>query len=213
MNQNLKKTLTELENNDWGDPQYTSEIITKCYQLRKKPLLNFTKEDFRLMLGQNISLEHLVPIALSHLENDPLTESGLYSGDLLVNILRLNPVYWDNYPQKRIQLETILQRVMALPQGLDDTTDDTLNYAIKAYLCMAYALHECQDFNNYLKPEYLNYSIYRLNNTWRFQIRQRDIEKAVLANNSPFEAKEICNYSLIIHHCPFCGTKLTKNSC
>src|SRR6476620_11148465 len=68
------RTLTELEGRDWGAPAYSSHLVTTCHRLRHKPLLDFTAEDLRIMIGQNISLELLVPLAIERLELDPLAE-------------------------------------------------------------------------------------------------------------------------------------------
>ena len=84
---NINKTLTELENNDWGSSNSESYIEKNCLELRYKPLKDFTNEDLRLMLGQNIGLKYLIPIALNRLEKDQFLEGMHFKGDLLCNVL------------------------------------------------------------------------------------------------------------------------------
>ncbi len=65
-----------------------------CSQLRKKPLKDFSVEDLRIMIGQNIGLLFLIPLAIESLENDILSEGDYYEGDLLLIVLNSDPDYW-----------------------------------------------------------------------------------------------------------------------
>ena len=78
-----RKTLTELEGEDWGPPTFDSHLVTTIHQLRHKPLEQFTVADLQIFIGQNMSLEFLLPIAIEHLQDDPLVEGDYYRGDLL----------------------------------------------------------------------------------------------------------------------------------
>lgn len=88
------KTLTELEDLDWGPPNYTTHLVTECHKLRYKPLKDFTIEDLRIMIGQSFSLPFLIPLALDILESDPLAEGDYYPGDLFVSVIRSDLNYW-----------------------------------------------------------------------------------------------------------------------
>ena len=83
-----RKTLTELEGQDWGPPNFESHLVTTIHQLRHKPLERFTVADLQIFIGQNMCLEFLLPIAIEHLQDDPLVEGDYYCGDLLVAVLR-----------------------------------------------------------------------------------------------------------------------------
>jgi hypothetical protein len=63
-----EQTLTQIENEDWGEPEGQSYVVTNSNRLRDKPLREFTAEDLRFMLGQQISLPLLMPMALDVLE-------------------------------------------------------------------------------------------------------------------------------------------------
>lgn len=64
----------------WGELTFESHVVKTCHTLRKKPLELFMIEDLRIMIGQQISLRILLPLALEQLEVDPLWDSGVIPG-------------------------------------------------------------------------------------------------------------------------------------
>ena len=82
-----EKTLENLEKDFWGKPDHDSHLVRTCHQLRKKPLKDFKIEDMRIMIGQNIGLKFLIPLALEKLRQDILSEGDYYIGDLLKAVL------------------------------------------------------------------------------------------------------------------------------
>ena len=94
MKTDLNKTLEQLEKNVWLDPGHDSYLVMTVYQLRKKPLKDFTIEDLRITIGQNMSLEYLMPIALKELKKNILAEGHFNPGDLLSNVLTVDINYW-----------------------------------------------------------------------------------------------------------------------
>jgi len=89
------KTLQDLENSDWGDPN-TGEtpMIRKCLELRRKPVQNFSIENLRLAIGQQMGLRFLIPAAMLHLRRDSLSQGDLYPGDLLWSVFRVPEEKW-----------------------------------------------------------------------------------------------------------------------
>ncbi len=81
------KTLDDLEGAVWGEPTFDSHLVTTCHRLRTKPVDDFSVEDLRMMIGQQIGLPHLIPPAVVALERDPLAEGDYYPGDLLVSVI------------------------------------------------------------------------------------------------------------------------------
>jgi hypothetical protein len=49
-------TLEQLEGDGWGEPSYPSHLVTECHRLRRIQLREFTVENLRIMIGQNIGL-------------------------------------------------------------------------------------------------------------------------------------------------------------
>lgn len=92
MDQNL--SLEQLENDYWDQPEFDSNLVKKCHELRKKPIKNMTVEDLRILIGQNIGLEFLIPKAIGFLEHNILSEGDFYEGDLLQNVLSSAEKYW-----------------------------------------------------------------------------------------------------------------------
>lgn len=114
-----KKSLQELEDDDWGDAHETA-LVERCHQLRRKPLQDFTVGDLRVMIGQDISLYFLVPLALEQLENDSLLEASFYPGDLLGALLRAKPGFWRERPDLRREVERILSLAEPLPEEVSE---------------------------------------------------------------------------------------------
>lgn len=94
MNIDTTKSIEQLENKFWGEPEYNSSLVISCHNLRKKPLQDFEIKDLRIMIGQNIGLDYLIPLSILKLEEDILVEGGLYEGDLLTNVLSCDRSYW-----------------------------------------------------------------------------------------------------------------------
>lgn len=106
------KSLMELEGSDWTEPIYDSNLVTKCFELRRLPICNFTTENLRLMIGQEISLDYLIPLALEMLGDNVLSEGDLYCGDLLESMLRVNKNFWENNPMYKNDFEIILKNAV-----------------------------------------------------------------------------------------------------
>ncbi len=86
MTRNEHMSLEQLEQDVWPEPDFNSRLVTACHTLRKKRLCDFSVEDLRIMIGQGVGLEYLLPKAIDILENNPLSEGDFYEGDLLVAV-------------------------------------------------------------------------------------------------------------------------------
>lgn len=75
-------------------PEDSSYLVRTANELRKKKLMDFEIEDLRLMIGQNISLNYLLPLAIDVLNKDILAEGDFYPGDLLKNVLDVDESVW-----------------------------------------------------------------------------------------------------------------------
>lgn len=104
-----RKNLEELEKDFWEEPPFTSQLVTTCYALRKKPLKDFTVEDLRITIGQNESLNYLIPIAIEVLQTNPFADGDYYEGDLLGSVLSVKKDFWQEYPQLYETVKDILQ--------------------------------------------------------------------------------------------------------
>ncbi|WP_248723218.1 contact-dependent growth inhibition system immunity protein [Seonamhaeicola sp. ML3] len=93
----LFKSLDSLEKKSFAEiPEDEGYLVTTCSRLRKVPLNEFNTEDLRIMIGQDIGLTFLIPLAIQILKKDILAEGHLYEGDLLKVVLTSNKDYWKN---------------------------------------------------------------------------------------------------------------------
>lgn len=90
------KTLENLEKEVWGAPPYDSHLVIRIHELRKIPLIEFSIEDLRINIGQNFSLDYLIPLAIEKLEVNLFAEGDLYEADLLQAVLNVKSEYWIN---------------------------------------------------------------------------------------------------------------------
>lgn len=104
------KTLDELEGNVWGEPNYESHLVQECHRLRRVPLCEFSPGNLRIMIGQHIGEEYLIPIALELLRENPMIEGDYYPGDLLAAVLKANGAFWKNHPELRDEAHHIMER-------------------------------------------------------------------------------------------------------
>lgn len=99
-------TIEGLENKIHEYPEFDSYLLKTCNSLRKKNLRNFTVEDIRILTGQNIGLEYLVPMAIDVLRDNIFAEGDFYEGDLLKSVLTVDRSYWKtNYREWEIVKE------------------------------------------------------------------------------------------------------------
>ncbi len=124
------KTLQQLDGRDWGEPNWHSHLVTECHRLRRVAPCDFTVEDLRVTIGQNIGLEHLMPLALERLHADPFAEGAYYPCDLLVSVLGGETHFWRRHPEWREQIVAIAQRAIALFPTVPDLACEMVTRAV-----------------------------------------------------------------------------------
>ncbi len=106
-----QKSLESLEKKTW--PALSSDegsfLIKTCNSLRKKQLQNFTTEDLRIMIGQEIGLYFLMPLVIETLTDNLFAEGDMYEGDLLKNVLDVDTKFWDDNENYWQQLNEIIK--------------------------------------------------------------------------------------------------------
>jgi contact-dependent growth inhibition (CDI) system CdiI-like immunity protein len=93
--------------------QGTTFLVRRCTELMAKDIDDHTTEDLRIMLGQQLGVRHLLPLAVDLLLENPLASGDFYPGDLLVVVVRLPPEAWDPVPARRHALDTRLSQMAA----------------------------------------------------------------------------------------------------
>jgi hypothetical protein len=74
----LNKSLQELDGQHWPAPTFDSHLVQECHRLHQVPLRDFTIENLCTVIGQDIGLEYLVPLAIEKLRDHPLAEGDCY---------------------------------------------------------------------------------------------------------------------------------------
>ncbi|WP_327188286.1 contact-dependent growth inhibition system immunity protein [Streptomyces sp. NBC_01334] len=92
---NRDRSLEELERDRWPVPSAdATRLVATAHGLRRRPIGELTVEDMRLLIGQDIGLRYLLPLALEVLRDNPMAEGDMYEGDLLSAVLTRNPAVW-----------------------------------------------------------------------------------------------------------------------
>ncbi|MEV6897011.1 contact-dependent growth inhibition system immunity protein [Amycolatopsis sp. NPDC051372] len=128
-------TLEQIEGLRWGSPPAdATRLIKTVYELRTKPVGAMDAEDLRVLLLQRESIDVLVPVALTHLEQNPLAEGDFYPGDLLTAVLKVPQAYWQQHPDQRRRAAAAIEAVEALGDlGDQDAPHDTVWQQINAF--------------------------------------------------------------------------------
>ncbi|VXB59238.1 conserved hypothetical protein [Flavobacterium sp. 9R] len=106
-----QKSLESLEKNTWPalSSDESSYLIKTCNSLRKKQLQDLTTEDLRLMIGQDIGLCFLIPIAIETLTDNLFSEGDMYEGDLLKSVLEVDTNFWKENKHYWQQLNDLIK--------------------------------------------------------------------------------------------------------
>lgn len=105
-------TLADLEGRRPGPPEpHETFLMSRCRELMTKDLDQFTVEDLRILLGQQLGVPFLLPRAVRVLVDEPLVSGDFHPGDLLTAVLRLPAGTWHRFPAERRQLASRLSSV------------------------------------------------------------------------------------------------------
>lgn len=116
----LTKTLEELENDYWDEPNFASSLVIQVHQLRKKPLCELNNEELRLLIGQQMNLDFLLRIALEKLIQNPFGSGDLYIGDLFCSVLKVEKEYWNEHQELKNELNEVIRIYEEVRRTLDE---------------------------------------------------------------------------------------------
>jgi hypothetical protein len=114
-------------------PPGGSYLARTALQLRREPVGALTPEDLRLLIGQQISVNVLVPCALALLATDPMTEGDFGPGDLLAAVMKLPAEYWAAHPAHSIAARKVATAARDILADQHEDTD-VLPAEIDAFL-------------------------------------------------------------------------------
>ena len=105
-----QKSIENLEGENWGEvPADESSIVIRLMKLRKIPLEEFSIDDIRFMIGQEIGLRYLLVLAIEILKKNLLAEGNYYEGDLLNAIFHIKPQNWEGNHEHWIQIDELIK--------------------------------------------------------------------------------------------------------
>lgn len=108
MKQLLQQSLRELAPIGPAFAAPTTDLIARCEAIWDKPLQDFSIEDLRLVVGQQIGLPWVVTLALTQLTKNLFSEGDYYAGDLLTSVLHVENDYWQAHPDERTRFSAAL---------------------------------------------------------------------------------------------------------
>jgi CDI immunity proteins len=116
----MSPTLEQLVSRLRSQPaQADSPLAQKCLRLMRVPLNELTTENVRMLILQQIGLEHLVPLAMDTLEVNPFAAGDHYAGDLLHAVVRAPPDFWASEPELRSRLDGIIRSLQDMVKFLE----------------------------------------------------------------------------------------------
>lgn len=83
-------------------------------------------EEIRLLIGQKIGLQYLIPVALSIIRKNPLVEITFFEGDLLLQLLELSDSDWEHNKEDFKLFQTIIRNNLSLIESCDDISYDLI---------------------------------------------------------------------------------------
>ncbi|WP_328876409.1 contact-dependent growth inhibition system immunity protein [Streptomyces sp. NBC_00287] len=121
---NRDRSLEELERDRWPAPSTdATRLVATVHALRRRPIGELTVEDMRLLIGQDIGLPYLLPLALEVLRDNPMAEGDMYDGDLLSAVLTRNPAVWTETSGLGRELHVIVAELTDLPPDLQQKVE------------------------------------------------------------------------------------------
>ena len=138
--QDLEKSLNELEGPiDYSD--HKDSLVKKVESVRRKKIKNLMVGDLALLLRQQMSLEFIVPLCLSKLNEDILAETERAGFRLLIHLMNIDKNFWLTdqglYHQTldviNNKMDEIINPRMDNPVELDSYVSDELPGILKLY--------------------------------------------------------------------------------
>ncbi|MDX3800048.1 contact-dependent growth inhibition system immunity protein [Streptomyces sp. AK04-3B] len=121
---NRDRSLEELEHDRWpASSADAGRLVATAHVLRRRPIGELAVEDLRLLIGQDVGLPYLLPLALELLRDNPMAEGHLYEGDLLAAVLTRSPSAWTEFPELGRELRVIISKSTDLPPDLQQKVE------------------------------------------------------------------------------------------
>lgn len=97
-------------NISFEDSPFPSSLIKTTSHLIKKDLGDFTPEDFRILIVQEMYLDIILPLSINLIEKKLLIQGDYYPGDLLKSMISINHKFWKSHLKLKNQLYNIVEK-------------------------------------------------------------------------------------------------------
>lgn len=124
-----ERSLEELEGQRWPDPPADATgLVRAVHRLRKRPIGSLTADELRRLIGQDVGLQWLLPLALEILrETAPAgAAGGFYDDDLLSAVLTRSPETWAAAPEMACEVKEILATLQDLSPYIQPEAEEFL---------------------------------------------------------------------------------------
>jgi hypothetical protein len=125
------RSIAELEGIEWAISEVDAgPMHRRCMRLRKIPISSLSPGDLRVLIGQDIGLVFLMPLAIEMLERSPLMEAEYFNGDLLCVVLGVEAGFYRKHPSMTARVKKLLDFVPSELEKLDQINFDTASEAL-----------------------------------------------------------------------------------
>jgi hypothetical protein len=96
------QTLEDIDGDVWGELDYPSSLVERVHSYRTIRIGDMQVEHIRLLLGQGVGVEVLMPLALQIVDIAAVVSGDLYPGDLAAVMgLEKHDTYWKSHPDEK----------------------------------------------------------------------------------------------------------------
>ncbi len=118
MDKKFEKSLEQLEKKKFEKPNFGSRLSSECLQLWSVPIKDLSIDNLRLLIGQQIGLNYLIPFAMELLSVNPLEEGSYFKGDLLQSVISIQDEFWSDNPELFNQMVEIKNELEVIEENI-----------------------------------------------------------------------------------------------
>ena len=122
------RSLNELMKLEPSPPPYVTPMVEQIEIAYATPLKNLSVDQVRLLVGQQIGLEFVMPRALYELSKNPLVDASYYQGDLLNACLSVDREFWMEHEGHWYDLNTIFEALRETMKDIEKQSESFYSF-------------------------------------------------------------------------------------
>lgn len=114
---NHSKSLEQLDGEIWPQPpEDATSMVKNIHELRRRPIGTLEPHELARLIGQNIGLVWLLPLAVETLQEAApgQAQGGFFDEDLLYAAVTRSPDVWKKTPELARELKSTLTKMTEL---------------------------------------------------------------------------------------------------